>query len=131
MSPEERKEWQSVLSNWGRWAGGGLDEPALVNYYTVSPMFRDAPFTRNREPSPPAIDVELAELAERAILELMKADKAAFRLLRARYAYNRTQQHLADSWKTSRQSLQRMLDHAEEMFADAYRDGHKKGRLTL
>jgi hypothetical protein len=127
MGPEERGEWDELLRNWGRWAGGPLDDPALVDYYTVSPMFRDAPYVRKHLKSSKAIDPDLAEIIEAGMLELRRScalwfrqgfRSYYFRHLVLRYADNMTEQSMADLYGVSRDSMRSRLDVAIKRLAE-------------
>ena len=105
-----------LLENWGRWSRGD-DDPAMVYYYRVSPMFRDAPFLKS-DPTP-LIDDRLGELGERAMLRMRKVHPRHFRLLRDRHAYARTWQSLEGKYKRSSRTLRRWYEDAAGYFFGA------------
>lgn len=94
--PQHHRRVKKRLLNWGRWAGGEIQDPALVHYYTECPYI---PTKRTGRPVP-RIDVMDAERTEKVLLSLRNSSKLGayyFRMLRSRYAYGRLVRELAET----------------------------------
>lgn len=115
-----QKRARRRLANWGRWAGGPIQDPALIHYYTVSPMWIGTKWAR--EESRPAIDEPEAERCERLLLKLRRESLEQFSLLRDRYAYGHHYARLAKSLGVSKSTMYLRLRDAEIAFAQLWWD---------
>lgn len=84
MNTPDRKAVRSMLQHW-RWYAKDLPpDSAEINYYTISPMFRDYAI-----PTPRSItyDIKTAEMVEEVMVEMYKWRPMARAWLRAYWLY--------------------------------------------
>ena len=113
----DKQRVRDLLFNWRNWAKDCPLDPAEVDYYTVSPMFRDI----MPQSSTPAYDSDSALMVEE-VLRVMRYPYPQERWLLAEYfGKGVTQKEIADELGIHRTTVTKCrLPMAERIFAEQW-----------
>ena len=120
----DKDRTRQLLMNWRAWSRDCPPDPAEVDYYTVSPMFKGV----IKQDSTPPYDIDSALMVEEVMRRMFKPYPKEYRVLQAYYGESRTQIEIAKEIGISRQSVGKYrLPMAERIFSEQWSELIRKG----
>lgn len=108
---------RDLLNNWRAWARDCPPDPAEVDFYTVSPDFRDYV---KPNPSGPPYDTEAAVMVEKVLREMFKIHPFERDILITYYLRSGTVEDVARMLGYSRPTMFRRLTAAHKVFGEMW-----------